>query len=116
MRRSLSATALLVTICLTGNAYAADWSAETCSHLQEIKSDIRKSVMSDYGKASQMMPILTRQVRHCVKYISPDLLQSELDNAGSQFASEKKRRSVGGTGLNCITVPMAGGGGMTNCN
>lgn len=102
---------------MVGSAGAGErWSAESCKHLQEMKADTYAEATGSEFLVWKLIPILYFQKRSCG-------IDTQAELAAVAEASKQARLARGGgqagparRPMNCLSVPMSGGGMATGCN
>jgi hypothetical protein len=107
---------------VVGSAEAAQWSAETCGHLEEMRAEVAAMDVSAYYKAVYSIPILINQHVKCgvenrkqfdaANAMINTMLPMPADTVA---AAVKKRREPARRPLLCDTTPKANGGSTTDC-
>ena len=133
MMRALSL--LLPFVLLVTHAEAAQWPVETCTHLQEIRTTInlidpppndrRAAQLYKFYKAVQSLPLLEYLNLKCGAKLEAEAAQARrIMNAGPPASPDRARGPIlrsnqpsrTAPSMDCITVPLSGGGSTTHCH
>lgn len=110
-----------VGLMVSSAAHAADrWPAETCKHLQEMKSFVIRQDIDEYFRSAELVPILIYQRDKCgVDNHSEIKARQEIIVRGDPNAKTVVRRSAPAAesrrGMNCMTTALGGGDSTTTC-